>query len=216
MSTTITIKVHRLRTKRVSIKRKVGQWWAIIKSELLNLRIELSFRLVQWPPIERTMSLAWVKLGGQLALTYEDIPDPSHGRVFREKFRSVYVAKGVWSLLTDLLLNRPSSMANHWVSLEYISGVSWPPTPEDIPDPSHGRVFREKFRSVYVVKGVWSLLTDLLLNRFPCSPPDLRKHSVGWWRHHKRKIRNWTFPCSDFGWSSYFRFSLFDMRICTR
>ena len=53
-----------------------------------------------------------------------------------------------------------------WVSLEYISGISWPPTPKDIPEPSHGRVFREKFRSVYVVKGVWSLLTDLLLNRF--------------------------------------------------
>ena len=34
-----------------------------------------------------------------------------------------------------------------------------------IPEPSHGRVFREKFRSVYVVKGVWSLLTDLFLNR---------------------------------------------------
>ena len=36
-------------------------------------------------------------------------------------------------------------------------GDSWPPTPEDIPEPSHGRVFREKFRSVYVVKGVQRL-----------------------------------------------------------
>ena len=52
------------------------------------------------------MSLAWVYFGGQLAPTPKDIPDPSHGRVFREKFRSVYVVKGVWSLLTDLLLNR--------------------------------------------------------------------------------------------------------------
>ena len=32
-------------------------------------------------------------------------------------------------------------------------------------DNNHGRVFRETFRSVYVVKGVWSLLTDLLLSR---------------------------------------------------
>ena len=47
-----------------------------------------------------------------------------------------------------------------------LRGDSWPPTPEDIPEPSHGRVFREKFRSVYVVKGVWSLLTDLFLNRW--------------------------------------------------
>ena len=52
------------------------------------------------------MSLAWVYFGGQLAPNYKDIPDPSHGRIFREKFRSVYVVKGVWSLLTDLLLNR--------------------------------------------------------------------------------------------------------------
>ena len=52
-----------------------------------------------------------------------------------------------------------------WVSFEYILGVSWPPTPKDIPEPSHGRVFREKFRSAYVSKGVWSLLTDLFLNR---------------------------------------------------
>ena len=44
-------------------------------------------------------------------------------------------------------------------------GDSWPPNPEDIPEPSHGRVLREKFRSVYVVKGVWSLLTDLFFNR---------------------------------------------------
>ena len=35
----------------------------------------------------------------------------------------------------------------------------------DIPNPSHGRVFREKFHSVYVVMGVLSLLTDLLFNR---------------------------------------------------
>ena len=44
----------------------------------------------------------------------------------------------------------PSSMT----TLEYISGVSWPPTPKDIPEPSHGRVFREKICSAYVVKGV--------------------------------------------------------------
>ena len=51
-----------------------------------------------------------------------------------------------------------------WVSLEYVWGVSWPLTPKDIPEPSHGRVFREKYRSV---KSVWSLLTvtDLLFVR---------------------------------------------------
>ena len=50
-------------------------------------------------------------------------------------------------------------------ALQYILGVSWPPTPKDIPEPGHGRVFREKFRSVYVVKGVWRLLNDLFFNR---------------------------------------------------
>ena len=47
----------------------------------------------------------------------------------------------------------------------YAAGGQLTPTPEDIPEPSHSRVFREKFHSVYVVKGVWSLLTDLFLNR---------------------------------------------------
>ena len=38
-----------------------------------------------------------------------------HGRVFREKFCSVYVVKGVWSLLTDLFLNRPRfSVVDNW------------------------------------------------------------------------------------------------------
>ena len=50
-------------------------------------------------------------------------------------------------------------------ALEYILEVNWPPTPKDILEPSHGRVFREKFCSVYVVKGVWSLLKDLFFNR---------------------------------------------------
>ena len=52
-----------------------------------------------------------------------------------------------------------------WASLEYISGGSWPPTPKDISEPSHGRVFCERFHFVYVVKGVWGLLTDLLFSR---------------------------------------------------
>ena len=47
------------------------------------------------------------------------------------------------------------------MSLEYVSGVSWPPTPKDFQEPSHDRVFREKFPSVYAVKAVLSLLTDL-------------------------------------------------------
>ena len=54
------------------------------------------------------VALNWAEInGGQLTPTPEDILEPSHGRVFREKFRSVYVVKGVWSLLTDLFLNRP-------------------------------------------------------------------------------------------------------------
>ena len=32
--------------------------------------------------------------------------------------------------------------------LEFIWVVTWPSTLEDIPEPSHGRVFREKFHSV--------------------------------------------------------------------
>ena len=47
------------------------------------------------------------------------------------------------------------------VCLCMLQGDSWPPNPEDIPEPSHGR----KFRAVNVVKGVWSLLTDLFFNR---------------------------------------------------
>ena len=49
--------------------------------------------------------------------------------------------------------------------LERLSKFRRPSTPKDIPEPSNGRIFREKVRSVYVVKGVWRLLTDLLLNR---------------------------------------------------
>ena len=48
---------------------------------------------------------------------------------------------------------------------KYAAGGQLTPTPEDIPEPSHGRVSAEKFRSVYVVKGVSSLLTDLFLKR---------------------------------------------------
>ena len=50
-------------------------------------------------------------------------------------------------------------------ALEYISGITWPPTPKDIPELCHASVLRERFRSVYVVKSVQSLLTDLLFNR---------------------------------------------------
>ena len=41
-------------------------------------------------------------------------------------------------------------------ALEYISGVSWPPNPKDIPEPSNGRDFPEKIRPVNEVKGVRS------------------------------------------------------------
>ena len=40
-----------------------------------------------------------------------------------------------------------------------LSGGQLAPTPKDTPAPNHGRVSRENLRSVYVVKGVRSLLT---------------------------------------------------------
>ena len=49
------------------------------------------------------LSLALSIFGGQLAPITEDIPVPSHGRIFCEKFHYVYVVKGVWRLLTYLL-----------------------------------------------------------------------------------------------------------------
>ena len=63
--------------------------------------------------------------------------------------------------------------------LEYILVDSWPPTPkDDIPEPSHSSGFRETFSSVYVVKGVWSLLTegsqDYAVNSELCSPFKMR------------------------------------------
>ena len=61
---------------------------------------------------------------------------------------------------------------NEWVDriepynknqVHYVCFV-YPWAPKDIPEPSHSRVFREKYRSV---KSVWSLLTvtDLLFVR---------------------------------------------------
>ena len=73
-----------------------------------------------------------------------------------------FAAKSLWVAAESPILSLVEPMSLAWVIL----GVSWPPTPKDIPEPSHGRVFCEKFRSVYVVKGVWSLLTDLLFNRY--------------------------------------------------
>ena len=49
-----------------------------------------------------------------------------------------------------------AKIVHHESRLSIFRGC-WPPTPEDILDPSHGRVFREKFRSVYVVKGCLKL-----------------------------------------------------------
>ena len=43
---------------------------------------------------------------------------------------------------------------------------NWPQIPKDIPEPIHDGIFGEKFPSVYVVKGVWSLHTALFLNRW--------------------------------------------------
>ena len=39
-----------------------------------------------------------------------------------------------------------------FASFEYILEVSWPPTPKEMLELGHGRVFCEKFRSFYVVK----------------------------------------------------------------
>ena len=48
----------------------------------------------------------------------------------------------------------------------YLGGEEWQlaPNPKDILEPNRGRVSREKFHSVYVVKGVWSMLTVQGLN----------------------------------------------------
>ena len=62
-------------------------------------------------------------------------------------------------------LNFLLSFVKLWVLHRYISGGSWPPTPTDILEPSHGRVFRGKLHSGYVVKGIRSLLTDLSFNK---------------------------------------------------
>ena len=52
-----------------------------------------------------------------------------------------------------------------WLSLKpaaIFRGSGWSETPYDIPEPG---VFRDKFHSVNVVKGVWSMITALFLNR---------------------------------------------------
>ena len=75
-------------------------WHQPLSSNILLLA--LLAKMLYWENHESRLS----NFGGQLAPNPMDIPDPSHGKVFREKFRSVYVVKGAWSLLTDLLLNR--------------------------------------------------------------------------------------------------------------
>ena len=81
-------------------------------------------------------------------------------------------------------------------------GVSWPPIPKDILEPSHGRAFRGKFRSVYVIKCVWSLLTDLLFNRLVflvciwdklvSAPIGSRFLKIRYWQQFSRLI---FYPC---------------------
>ena len=83
------------------------------------------------------------------------------------------------SLIIDMSHNdyglQPMTLVFHWKNHESFLSIfrgSAGLQPLIIsPDPSHGRIFREKFCSVYMVKGIWSLLTDLLLNRFHPSPP---------------------------------------------
>ena len=71
-----------------------------------------------------------------------------------------------WS--SSSLGNRPE--VNWETSPQLFSPISvFTYAAEDIMEPSHGRVFHEKFRSVYALKGVWSWLTDLFLNRLPNS-----------------------------------------------
>ena len=69
------------------------------------------------------------------------------------------------SRFEDKVFNEIQSALVETEMLEYILGVSWPPTHEDILEPIHGKVFREKCCSVYVVKGGWGLFKDLFLNR---------------------------------------------------
>ena len=49
---------------------------------------------------------------------------------------------------TDPWLVRPIQCLN------MLRGTAGPQSPDDIREPSRGRVYREKFRSIYVVKGV--------------------------------------------------------------
>ena len=114
-----TIFIHHTIRDRggLSIRKLPGNSLAkfvFLSSQFILLPLGLLAKIVHWENHESRLSIFWGSAGPP---TPEDIPDPSHGRVFHEKFRSVYVVKGVWSLLTDLLLNRQSWCFNKAVSL---------------------------------------------------------------------------------------------------
>ena len=95
----------------------MGQYWAqralnhhhctLKPKKLIN---DLCFSLdCQFSPhssnihkFHEAMSLACLCLYGQLGPPPGGLPEPSHGRVFGEKFHNVDVMRGDWGLLTDL------------------------------------------------------------------------------------------------------------------
>ena len=83
---------------------------------------------------------------------------PLHQLVCSKVMSIIVKFAGVASL-NKVGRNRSRSPLDHSflaqsMCLRMLWGIAGPRTPEDIPEPSHGRVFREKFRFVYVVKGV--------------------------------------------------------------
>ena len=85
--------------------------------------------------------------------------------------------------------NMGSTTAKIWWHKSCIAPIfqlNWPPDREDIPEPSHGFVVREKFHAVYEMKDVWSLLTDKLFkgegnfwSTFSCAPNS--NFDILWW-----------------------------------
>ena len=59
---------------------------------------------------------------------YIYIPEPSHGRLLLERFRSVYVVWSVWNVLAILFFNRLHSWSSFWswvVGLDFQNCSGW-------------------------------------------------------------------------------------------
>ena len=68
---------------------------------------------------------------------------------YKSSITTIILIHNVQNVLNYVTTLTPKSMC-----LRMPQGDSRPPTSEDIPEPSHGRVCREKFCSVNEVKGV--------------------------------------------------------------